>query len=1142
MRDRAYAMTTRLVAENGLYLPPSSTGGPPPPVLVANGIIFRPGGVAGGNVYTTWPTVMAALTAVNGAVTVYVDSSIAPAVVPPGIYNGFGCAVLSPYNDTLLVTPPSNPIDILTIADGATLSRWSSIRGLLTVECTCTTTAAFSFDYGPMAPGNKIDLFYMTLGAMIVMKAGAAVAAIQVPPIGFFSLIAELAATLDATATPGVPVIMLNPMAGVIFEFFNEVALNGEWISGGPGTNIKFSRDDTINPFTSALFMGTLNDDKVSIVTNESSGGAGAGMVATADGAGGVIWSPVTATPLTNVIFRPGGVAGGNVYTTWATAFAAAMTSNDALIMYVDSSLGTPTVPAGTYDGNGALTLATYNSNGEDFLSVADGGVLENIRTVDGLVIEGACVTTSAMTFTPEFSYLTLTNFAILRLLAGAAVPMVAYGAGQEPTLYSVTGELDNSNAPTIPVVSLTATTILAVYATLNQGPSDFPFLVTGNEIGGPAGAVLNYGRDDTVFPFTGTLFHGTLNDGKAAFVTNASSGSAAAGTIATATGVDGGIIWAPPAPSSATIDGVIFRPGGVAAGNVYTTWATAFAAVDATNGTTILYVDSSLATATVPAGTWNADFALTLKGYSPGDTIDSLFMADGAVIENLYKISGLTVMPAAVTTVPFTFADDAILFLEELSSIVFQAGALVPAMQAPAGSFLNITSSGNSGFDNSAAPTVPIVFVPATATAEILNESPNWPGLGFLATGTELGSAVGGTVDYFHDDTVPPALLTHLAGTTVDLPADPHIGSDGTPAAPSYSYSAQRGTGTYRDATSGNLRFAVAGNYVSGFDAFGTLYGFQNAASGPVGVPYILGEGPGSDSTWMFVGTNIASPLSSALSNLTTLRASSSQTWLNCPVSGLGFALHLSVDGADFIQCGGAAGTPDQVCLGVQGSTNVGFFTSLYSTDFGTGKQIIGILNATANVNTQSSIDKSVGYVWTDTRTDGEPQGLVFCATGGAGGLGNGARSAVAPCGLGSHNTQQGDEMCERAYGRTGPIVIGGGNSVTMTIPLENGSLRAKVSILGRLVTVGTSGTVGDTYYSTWDLRCRTIAGVVTVDFFALDAAGDNGSQASMIGATFTATGVGAAVEITIDASAIGAGSGSVEDWQTDLYKGFIN
>ncbi len=617
-------------------------------------------------------------------------------------------------------------------------------------------------------------------------------------------------------------------------------------------------------------------------------------------------------------------------------------------------------------------------------------------------------------------------------------------------------------------------------------------------------------------------------------------SGNATAGQTLVATGT-GNWVFGTPVATSTELDGIIFRPGGVAAGNVYTTWATAFAAVTATNGTTILYVDSSITTATVPAGVWDGLGALTLSGYSPGDTIDFLEMVDGAVLANIYKVSGLTIMPAAVTTVPFTFEPDAILFLDELAFLTFPVGALVPMMQAPAGNFLNVSSDGFSGFDNTNAPTVPCIFVPATAELQIVVENYNVSGLEFLTTGNEIGSAVGGDVIYTHDDTTPPLSSPMLLGTTNDVVADPHIGLDGSPAAPSYSYSAARGTGMYRDTASGNLRFAVLGNYVSGFDAFGTLFGFQN--SGGVGVPFTLGEGPGADSTWLYVGTNIGTGFSS----LATLRASSGQTFLNCPTAELGFALHLSVDGADYIQLGAAAGTPDQVCIAIQVGTNTAFGASLYSLGFGAGEGIIGILNAVTNLNLGSATNKGAGYVWTDTRTDGQPQGLVFLGTGGAGGLGNGARSAVAPCGLGSHNTQAGDEICERAYGRTGPITIGGGpnNAFTVSIPLENGSLRGKMSILGRLIVPGigaSPGAVGDTYYSTYDIRVRTIAGVVTVDFFALDTAGSAGSQASMVGATFTAVGVGSDLNVTIDATAIASGGNSIEDWQIDLYKAFIN
>jgi hypothetical protein len=46
-------------------------------------IIWRPGSVGAGNVFATWPEVQAAVDRVQGATTIFVDSSIAPAVVPP---------------------------------------------------------------------------------------------------------------------------------------------------------------------------------------------------------------------------------------------------------------------------------------------------------------------------------------------------------------------------------------------------------------------------------------------------------------------------------------------------------------------------------------------------------------------------------------------------------------------------------------------------------------------------------------------------------------------------------------------------------------------------------------------------------------------------------------------------------------------------------------------------------------------------------------------------------------------------------------------------------------------------------------------------------------------------------------------------
>lgn len=49
--------------------------------------VFQPGGVAGANVYTDWPSLMAAVGAVAGVKTVEIDATIAAAQVPAGTWN-----------------------------------------------------------------------------------------------------------------------------------------------------------------------------------------------------------------------------------------------------------------------------------------------------------------------------------------------------------------------------------------------------------------------------------------------------------------------------------------------------------------------------------------------------------------------------------------------------------------------------------------------------------------------------------------------------------------------------------------------------------------------------------------------------------------------------------------------------------------------------------------------------------------------------------------------------------------------------------------------------------------------------------------------------------------------------------------------
>lgn len=109
------------------------------------GIIYRPGGVAGGLVVTTWTEVQAFVALRQGAVTVYVDDSIvSPAHVPAasGVTDFFGRGELRPYRQDAL------NYSTLVVDSGATLKGIFRLAGTIEVFAdTQGAVPAFDFDY-----------------------------------------------------------------------------------------------------------------------------------------------------------------------------------------------------------------------------------------------------------------------------------------------------------------------------------------------------------------------------------------------------------------------------------------------------------------------------------------------------------------------------------------------------------------------------------------------------------------------------------------------------------------------------------------------------------------------------------------------------------------------------------------------------------------------------------------------------------------------------------------------------------------------------------------------------------------------------------------------------------------------------------
>jgi hypothetical protein len=87
------ALTTNLVTDDGQLLPVSASPGSGPAVSATSVFVFRPGGVAAGNVYTSWATMLAAVALVAGPKWISFDTSLAPCTVPAGTWNVDQCTI-----------------------------------------------------------------------------------------------------------------------------------------------------------------------------------------------------------------------------------------------------------------------------------------------------------------------------------------------------------------------------------------------------------------------------------------------------------------------------------------------------------------------------------------------------------------------------------------------------------------------------------------------------------------------------------------------------------------------------------------------------------------------------------------------------------------------------------------------------------------------------------------------------------------------------------------------------------------------------------------------------------------------------------------------------------------------------------------
>lgn len=131
-----------------------------------------------------------------------------------------------------------------------------------------------------------------------------------------------------------------------------------------------------------------------------------------------------------------------------------------------------------------------------------------------------------------------------------------------------------------------------------------------------------------------------------------------------------------------------VFRPGGVAGGNVFTTWPSLYAAYSLVQGQRWVFVDDILAAAHVPAGAWNID-QTTFVGNFNSET-EVLHFDQGATVtfDNIWIDGGLVFQNNSTNPV-FTFANG-----QNFAFVDILFGNIQSATAAPWGLSTNTTPS----------------------------------------------------------------------------------------------------------------------------------------------------------------------------------------------------------------------------------------------------------------------------------------------------------------------------------------------------------------------------------------------------------------------------------------------------------------
>jgi hypothetical protein len=650
--------------------------------------VFRPGGVAAVNVFTTWASLMAALLVVQGPkVLQFDDSIVTPIIIPAGAYD-LDSSTLSGNSSA---AHPTGFTDV-EFADGVIFTNFSRyITGNLRLRTLATTTAPVTLT--PALGGIGIQLVVDGESALTT-GVPATKPFFEVTGGAFFD-VQVINGFVAAFAAQ--PVFHADAVSTFAITLGYEALLNNNTIAGAVGSAIFINVNDqetfaigTPNPIVQAGCLSGFTLAQNALPT-------GTGFVHVTNGYLDPAAVPGVTTE-TTFVFKPGGVAAGNVYVTWAALMTAFSSFVGPKAIQFDDSIVTPAVvPAGVYDMTDTVLLGTKTKAGGVNVQVHlnDGVVFTHLNDVqDNVTLKafGTVLPVVTMTAGQVFS---LGNGAqilndplgVVPFFSVPVVPQVPLLRLQDSEQWAGGGQLGDGVTATVHLVAAAGLLIalgphaaLATNTVTGAAGSSLSVQVQSQ------GALSTFGGD-TVAPITqvGVPTVVVQQDG-----------------LPTGTGfphVTNGYLD-PAAVSGVTTETTfVFHPGGVAGGNVYTTWASLYAAFSSFVGPKIIEYNTDDAAAVIPAGTY--DFKdTTHTGRLSRGSITIVSLPDGVILQNLETVTNFMRFNSHATTVsPVTLAGAAIqeVSVQNRAQLASDGAATLPFFNVTGGSFLDV----ELGFDS---------------------------------------------------------------------------------------------------------------------------------------------------------------------------------------------------------------------------------------------------------------------------------------------------------------------------------------------------------------------------------------------------------------------------------------------------------